>query len=139
MTYTNHNLVDVYTLPNGERGIRAKVDIKADVIIGIYDGELRTYLLSDGHLVDRNKHKYIIQVAREGDILYALESPVDGPFEGIDYLNHSCNPNVSVRDRIVVVSSRRIDKGEPLVVDYRSWDLVPEGLACWCRPSRCYI
>jgi hypothetical protein len=140
MTYTNLSFVAEYLLGNGEKGIKARTDIPAGTIIGIYDGELRKFPVKDDRLVDGSQHKYIIQIAREDDVLFALHSPDDDePFSGVDYLNHSCHPNVSVRDRVVLVTTRLVSEGEPLVADYRSWDLVPEGVPCWCTPSQCRI
>jgi hypothetical protein len=139
MSYTNLALVEEYPLANGQRGIRARADLAADTVIGVYDGEVKRFKLRDGRIVDNEQHKYIVQVAVAEDILYGLVTPPGAAFYGIDYINHSCEPNVTFRDRIVLQTSRPVRAGERMTIDYRTWDLVPEGIACWCEPSRCAI
>lgn len=39
-----------------------------------------------------------------------------------DYLNHSCDPNVGLRDAISIVAIRDIPAGEELVIDYTFWE-----------------
>src|SRR5258708_38238768 len=34
------------------------------------------------------------------------------------YLNHSCNPNSGIRDKVVIVAMRDIEKGEEITLDY---------------------
>jgi hypothetical protein len=134
MTY-----VEEYALDNGDSGIRARADIPAGTIIGVYDGTLVPFAIKEGRLVDTGEHKYIVQIAVAGDTLYGLVSHPDTPFYGIDYINHSCDANVIARDRTVLVTDRPVPSGERLTIDYRRWDLVAEGIACWCSPSRCVI
>ncbi len=139
MPYTNFDLVEEYGLGDGEIGLRARTDIAEGVIIGIYDGVLRQFALKDGRMVDNEMHKSAVQIAVENDTIFSIVTAGSGPFEGIDYVNHSCHPNIVVRDRVVMIASRPIAKGEPLTVDYREWDFVHEGVPCWCSPSRCVI
>ncbi|HEX9030480.1 MAG TPA: SET domain-containing protein [Streptosporangiaceae bacterium] len=139
MSYTNCDLVEEYVLANGQKGIRARADIPAGTIIGIFDGEIRQFKLDEGRLADADAHKEIAQVAVVDDVLLGLVTPPDAPFYGIDYMNHSCDPNVVVRDTIVVATTRAVAAGEVLTTDYRLWDLIPEGIPCWCSPSRCSI
>lgn len=137
MSYTNLDLVEEYAINDDHKGIRAKDDLPAGTLIGIYDGEIKPYAIKDGRLVDDDAYKEIVQIAIVGGTLLALVSHPDGPFYGIDVINHSCEPNVIVRDRIVLQTSRVVAAGEQLTVDYRKWDFIPEGIPCWCSPSRC--
>lgn len=139
MSYTNRDVVEDYVLENGQMGIRARADIPAGTVIGIFDGEIIAYPLKDGSLADPAAHKEIVQIAVVGDELLGLVSHPDAPFYGIDYMNHSCEPNVTIRDRIVAETTKAVTAGEVLTTDYRAWDIIPEGIPCWCSPSRCSI
>jgi uncharacterized protein len=139
MSFTNLDLVEEYELGNGERGIRARADFPVGTVIGVYDGEARPFALRDGRMVDNDQHKDVVQIRVEGDLLYGLVSAPGSPFYGIDYINHSCEPNITFRDRIVLLAAVDVRAGERLTIDYRAWDLIPEGIECWCEPSRCAI
>lgn len=136
MTYTNWKYVEEFDVDSSEKGIRARVPIPTGEVIGIYDGEIVEYPLEGGRLTDNSQHKYIVQVAVRDDRLLGLVSETRS---GIDFINHSCRPNVGFRDRIVLVADRAIPTGEVLSMDYTKWDFVPEGIRCWCNPSRCTL
>jgi uncharacterized protein len=136
MTYTNWNLVEEFPLAGDEMEIRARNDIVCGQIIGIYDGELHEFGLLDGALQQKDQHKYIVQVAKTADRLFGL---VTTTRDGVDYINHSCKPNVVAQDRIILRSARDIEKGEVLTMDYTKWDFVPEGIKCWCTESKCVL
>jgi uncharacterized protein len=139
MSYTKPGMVEEYTLDNGQRGIRALTDIPEGRLIGAYDGELVQYQLDERGQIPEEAHRLAIQLFVEDGILYGLVTPPGKPFYGIDYLNHSCEPNVRAVDRIVVVAARDIRAGEPLVADYRPWDYVHANMECWCPVPRCVI
>ncbi|MGW4843069.1 SET domain-containing protein [Nocardia brasiliensis] len=139
MSYTDFEIVTEELLPAGERGLVAKTAITAGTLIGIFDGEIRQFTLADGVFADTDMHKYTVQVHRAGDVLYGLVGTPPESFSGIDYINHSCAPNLTVQNRIVVVANRPIAVGERLTIDYRTWDFVREGQRCWCPTSTCVI
>ena len=78
-----------------------------------------------------------IQLKRSGNRLFALAEK--GSASGIDLVNHSCRPNARIERGIVMVASRRIEAGEEITFDYRTTDLVPEGIRCWCPEPKCVI
>ena len=140
MNYTDTALVKICILDNGEIGAVANKFIPAGTMIGIHGGNAVAFPIVNNKIVhDTIEHREIVQVYRKNDILYGLVAPKDEVWSGIDYINHSCNPNVAAKDRIVIVSVRDIVKDEPLVMDYREWDFVPEGIRCWCKYSDCFI
>ena len=136
MTYTNWKYVEEIEIKDGEKGIRATTPIPQDTIIGIYDGDIVEYDIEAGRMKERQEHKYIVQIACTGSKLYGL---VSSRLSGIDFINHSCRPNIAPRDRTVLVAARPIEEGEVLTLDYTSWDFVPEGISCWCEPSHCVL
>jgi len=139
MSYTSLDIVEEYIQPNQERGIKARTRIKKDTIIGIYDGVISLFEIIEGRIKENNEHKYIVQIACEMNTLYGLVTPPSEKLHGIDFINHSCYPNVEAKNRIVLTAIRDIEAGEDLTLDYRKWDFIKEGISCWCNPSQCVI
>jgi uncharacterized protein len=68
---------------------------------------------------------------------HAIDGAIGG--SGAEYINHSCDPNLVARvrrGRIMLVSLRRIEPGEELLVDYR---IAGDGqlYQCRCGSARC--
>ena len=140
MTYTNRDFVKDVELSSGEKGIEARGDIAEGKVIGIYDGQIVCIPLSNGRIDGANDlHRAVVQVAIQERILFGLVTPPGDNLHGIDFINHSCRPNIGHRDRVVLFALRDIRGGEPLVMDYRDWDFIPEGISCWCVEPRCLI
>lgn len=139
MSYTDLDLVSEQILPNGERGIIAKKDIFQGTIIGIYDGLIHPIPIINGRLCPTYQHKAIVQISMDSKFLYGLITPDGSAFYGIDYINHSCEPNIEHRNQVVLYAQRNIKANEPLTLDYRTWDLIPENIQCWCKESKCII
>lgn len=139
MSYTDWSLVKIGDVRVGEKGIFARVPISKDQVIGCFDGRATLFEVDeDGRITDpRWCHRETIQLCRIGSHLLAL-TPVD-EFDGIDYLNHSCNPNARILKGVVLVASRAIDENEQITIDYRAIDYVLEEKKCWCDPSGCVI
>jgi len=78
-----------------------------------------------------------VHLKLEGSLLYCL-LPLWEP-EGIDYLNHNCKPNARVEDQLYVYADRDIEAGEEITADYRTFNLVPQGIRCWCPEPLCVI
>lgn len=136
MTYTNWSLVAEAPLPNGNRGAIARCDIEAGRLLGVFQGDLVRIAIRDDRLAEPERHINLVQVARDGDHLFGF---IRSERTGIGLINHSCQPNVRIENQIVAVADRPITAGEALTADYRLWDLVPEGIPCWCDEPRCFI
>lgn len=67
----------------------------------------------------------------------AIDGAVGG--SGAEYINHGCEPNLVARvrgGRVMLVSLRRVEAGEELLVDYRITGDVPL-IACRCGSPSC--
>lgn len=70
-----------------------------------------------------------------------LANPAEKNPDIDDFVNHSCNPNIWMRDAISIEAARDILAGEELVADYAIWLDDPEYVmnkpcncgAPWCR------
>lgn len=136
MTYTNWSLVAEAPLPNGSRGAVARCDIAPGQLLGVFQGDLERIEIRNERLAEPSKHINLVQIARDGDHLFGF---IRSERSGIGLINHSCRPNVRIENQIVVVAGRQIAAGEALTADYRLWDLVPEGIPCWCDDPKCII
>lgn len=65
-----------------------------------------------------------------------------GELGGINFFNHSCDPNAGIKGQIFLVAMRDIRKGEEVVFDYamtlcRSKNAKPYNLKCLCGKENC--
>lgn len=61
---------------------------------------------------------------------------------GINFFNHSCEPNAGIRGQIFLVSMKKIKKGEEVTFDYamtlhKAEKAKPYRLNCLCGKSKC--
>ncbi len=61
---------------------------------------------------------------------------------GINFFNHSCDPNAGIKGQIFLVAMRNIKKGEEVTFDYamtlcESSDAQPYKLKCLCKKKNC--
>ena len=140
MSYTDWTLVEIRPTAGGQKGLFARAALEPGTVIGAYDGRATTVPVRDGRLALDDtpwQHADLIQLAHLGDRALVL-API-GAFDGIDFANHSCRPNAEVVRGVVLATTRAIAGGEEITWDYRSSDVLPEGIACWCDPPRCII
>lgn len=140
MSYTDWTLVDVKPTAAGQKGLFARHALPAGAVLGSYDGKAEMVPVRDGALDLSGtpwSHADLIQLTRSGDRALVL-API-GEFDGIDYANHSCRPNAEVIRGVVLRTTREIAEGEEITWDYRSSDVLPEGISCWCDPPHCTI
>jgi uncharacterized protein len=54
------------------------------------------------------------------------------------YINHSCHPNVSVNERLEVITLRPVSRNEELLLDYSTTELDPYwNMKCSCGQPHC--
>ena len=71
-------------------------------------------------------------IAAIGEGLYLAGLP-DEEQDPADFMNHSCDPNVWMRDEVTLVTRRDIAIGEELTIDYAMF----EGEEDWVMPWTC--
>lgn len=138
MSYTNSDLVEVRQ-KGDHKGLFARRRIARNTLLGCFDGT--------AHLVDMDTLRddgaagtlfwqQSIHLERLGNAILCLIP--EGELGGVDFLNHNCRANADVIEKLRVYSNRDIEEGEEIVADYRSFDLVPRGIRCWCDvPDPC--
>jgi hypothetical protein len=66
--------------------------------------------------------------------------PSNAPAGADEYLNHSCEPNLWLRDEVTLIARRRICPGEELTADYATWEIDENWLLskrCNCGSANC--
>jgi SET domain-containing protein len=114
---------------HGQSGLYAMIDIPYKTVIGAFGGKIECVSPIPERITNS-----IIQIAinREQDILLILTGEKDFRWEGISYMNHSCEPNANMVAQTIIVANRDIKRGEEITVDYNSWNFIGEGVPCWC-------
>jgi SET domain-containing protein len=63
--------------------------------------------------------------------LYLAGDVNEFPPDPSNFMNHSCDPNVWMKDEITLVARRDIEKGEELTGDYAMWEADEQYIASW--------
>ena len=54
-----------------------------------------------------------------------------------DFINHSCEPNCTIANALVMVTARPIEQGEELTADFSSKGVTQEKAVCTCGTKSC--
>jgi hypothetical protein len=137
MSYTDLDLVEVRSVRPDHKAIYARSPIAEGTFLGFFDGKSILIDLDRKDELDDHWWRQSVHLRLEGSKLLCL-LPMWEP-EGVDYLNHSCKPNARVVEQLYVYADRAIAPGEEITADYRTFNLVPEGIRCWCENPQCVI
>lgn len=137
MSYTNKEFVEVHAISDDHKEIHAKAPVPKDTLLGFFDGKALLIDLDHKDELDDFWWRQSVHLKLIGSKLLCF-LPTETP-DGIDFLNHSCRANTRVEDQIYVFANRDIEAGEVLTADYRTFNLVPEGIRCWCAEPLCEI
>lgn len=115
------------------RGSFARASIRVGEIVTIWGGQVFT--IAD---VAAGKTKKGTVSAIAEDRVLAAHAGAPSPDD--QFLNHSCDPNVWLRDEVTLVARRDIAAGEELTADYVFWEYDEDYVARWecaCGSSLC--
>ena len=118
---------------NTGKGIFAKIDIKKDDIIFKVNGKI----IHDSYISDKNSEWEQKFGSRwlTVDKNKWISPNKNNPWR---YINHSCDSNVGLKGKNIVVAMRNIKKDEELTIDYSitendpSWKMI-----CNCNQKEC--
>ncbi|MBN8996465.1 MAG: SET domain-containing protein [Rhizobiales bacterium] len=137
MSYTNFDLIEVRAVRPDHKAIYARDAIPAGELLGFFDGKSILVDLEKKDELDDYWWRQSVHLKLIGSKLLCL-IPEWEP-EGVDYLNHSCHPNARVEEQLYVFADRDIQVGEEITADYRTFNLVPQNIRCWCEGGQCVI
>lgn len=93
----------------------AREPIKKGDVVVIWGGTLMT----EEDIKAGKARRHSIAAIDEGLYLAGLPNEGDSPD---DFMNHSCDPNVWMKDEVTLVARRDTQAGEELTADYAMWE-----------------
>ena len=112
------------TINNG-KGIFAANNIKAGELIFVVKGKI----VEEGYPSIGKEHWFGIEPN------FWIDASKDNP---IIYTNHSCNPNIKIRNKVEIIAVRDINKDEELCFDYSLNEFDPFWqMVCNCETMLC--
>lgn len=137
MSFTNFDLVEVRDIGPDHKAIYSRSSIPENALLGFFDGKAFVVDLDRKDELEDYWWRQSVHLRLDGSKLLCL-LPTWEP-EGVDYLNHSCRPNARVEQQLYVYARRPIAAGEEITADYRTFNLVPQNIRCWCADPQCII
>lgn len=113
------------------KGMFAGKNILKDEIVIIWGGD---YVNKQAAKKAEAQGKLIMQF---DDDLYSIEDRGDSDAY---YINHSCDPNIWMKDSFTLQAMRDIQEGEELVADYAMWETKENYISKWeckCKSENC--
>ena len=134
MSYTNECLIEIRQNEKGKAAYSRTRIYKGDVI-GCFDGMARAFELMVDGSVDYGpfNRSQAVEVACYNNSVIALVPDLDQPLSGVDFINHSCNPNCQLDGYILVVAAEDITPATELTINYQAITLIPENKPCLCQ------
>lgn len=125
--------LEVRDSPIHGKSLVARESIKADEVVIIWGGTPFT----EAEIWAGKARKG--SIAAVDEVVY-LANPVDAPPNPEDFMNHSCDPNVWMRDEVTLVARRDIAANEELTADYAMWEASKDFVMpfeCRCGSALC--
>ncbi len=94
------------------KGVFAKNDIKKDTLVVVFGGYVFTFAEESTFPAPMNDYAH--QISEE----FVFGVRKKSQLQPVDYINHSCDPNVGFKGQIFLVAMRDIKKGEQINFDY---------------------
>ncbi len=134
--YWLHPSLEVRETSKCGYGTHAIADIKKGDILLVLSGYVMS--LSDEGKLPGSLSDNGIQVTDNLSLCVSKKSELGG----INFFNHSCNPNAGIKGQIFLVAMRKIKKGEEVTFDYamtlsESKVIGPYKLECLCGKKNC--
>ncbi len=116
--------IEIRASPIGGKGMFAREPIKTGEIIIVWGGVVLT---AEDVKAGRYRKGTLSAIA---DDLWLGGTLEDEDFAA-DYTNHSCDPNLWMKDEATLMARRDIEAGEELTADYMMWEANENYGAAW--------
>ena len=123
--------LDLRPSPIHGAGVFAGAPIRRGEVVIVWGGRLLT---SDDLAAGKGKSHTVVQI--DDDLFLGALPSEEKTLD--DYMNHSCDPTVWLRDAITLETRRDIVADEELTADYATWLNNPKyRLQCRCGTEQC--
>jgi len=116
--------IEIRPSPIGGKGMFAREPIKEGEIVIVWGG----VVLSEEDITAGRFRKGTLAAIAEN---LWLGGPPDDEDYAADYTNHSCDPNLWMKDEATLMARRDIETGEELTADYVVWEADEDYKAAW--------
>ena len=115
-------------------GLFAKEAIlKGELILSFKNGKGKFINSSDADKLYKSGNDLFLQI---GDHLFYVATNPD-EYKNEHHLNHSCDPNLGIKDSLEFVAMRDINGGEELTFDYAMSESSNYKMQCSCGSKNC--
>lgn len=119
---------------NSSKGVFAKKMIQKNDLIAIWGG----IIYSDNELIEMGKvHPHLLTHPVSVFEGFYLGPSNLNQMDDVEFMNHSCNPNVGIKGQIILVARRNILPGEEVCFDYETTETNQESFLCNCGEKNC--
>jgi len=120
--------------PKSGKGLFVVEEIKKGEVIADYTNGFGRYI--NGKEADELYEKGFDQMVQiDDDLFFAATKEIE--FEDADYINHSCEPNCGIKNKLKIVAMRDIESGEEITIDYAMTESSEYSFKCNCGAPNC--
>lgn len=118
--------------PINKLGLFAKKTIPKGTVVAAWGGRVLT----------KNEVKKLPEKFRTNYALpiypgFYIAEISDNDLDEADFINHSCEPNCSIENSLIMVAKRKINSGEELTADFDSGPKFGIKTKCTCGTEKC--
>ena len=119
---------------NNKTGVFADQDIKKGALVAVWGGII--YLDAEIKEISKKYSHFLTHPVSvcEGFFIGPINF-VD--LDDVEYINHSCDPNIGVKGQIILLARRDISPNEEICFDYETTEMNAEEFACDCGAKNC--
>ncbi|MFA7717978.1 MAG: SET domain-containing protein-lysine N-methyltransferase [Candidatus Absconditabacterales bacterium] len=139
-TLNNHPRVNGYISPYTETkvspidglGLFSARDIHKNEVVAAWGGHILTKdEISD--LPDEISYNYALEIYPGFYLAETQRKELDRS----DFINHSCDPNCKIVNKLIMITKRKIHKGEELTCDFSAKNNKGNKIICTCNSKKC--
>lgn len=106
---------------------------KGELIADFENGSGKFLPLEEADRIYEAGNDYMLQV--DDNVFFVATGKNE--LEDADFINHSCEPNCGIKERLKIVAIRSIEKGEEISFDYAMSESSDYSMKCLCGKQKC--
>ncbi len=119
---------------DGEKGVYATQVIRTGDLVAIWGGII--YSQNEVEEIGKTVPHFLTHPVSVYEDFYI--GPIDEVhLDDVEFMNHSCNPNVGIKGQIILLARRDIQPDEEVCFDYETTQMSSEPFECECGAENC--